>query len=149
MSEVLELLGDWALTTGATFSILRWDESRLRGARLARAWPPSSKLSAAVLFGPWCLPVHFYRTRFGLRGTVLALAWLGTALSVVAVLAWADAQWKGAGEALDTVFIVACAFAILFAEWRLSRSRARKRARESQGQGRRTRTRQSTLEQGR
>ena len=142
MSEVAELLGGWALTTGATFSLLRWDESRLGRARLARAWPPSSKLSAAVLFGPWCLPVHFYRTRFALRGWTLAAAWLATVAVLVAALAALDARWAGAGEAMDKGFFVACGVAILYAEGRGWRARAR-------GRAARASSKRSTLEQGR
>ena len=142
MSEVAELVGGWALMTGATFSLLRWDESRLSRARLERAWPPSSKLSAAVLFGPWCLPIHFYRTRFALRGWTLAAAWLATVVVLVEALSLLDAHWAGAGEALDTAFFVACGVAILYAESRVSRARARARPTRAS-------SKRSTLEQGR
>lgn len=148
MSEVAELLGEWALSTGATFSLLRWDESRLGRARLARAWPPSSKLSAAVLFGPWCLPIHFYRTRLALRGWTLAAAWLATVAVVVAALAALDARSAGAGEAMDTAFFVACGVAILYAEAQVWRARMRARATRAPPK-RPSSTPQSTLEQGR
>ena len=64
--------------------IVRWDERRLDAVRLSRAWPPSTRLSAAVAFGPLCLPVHFWRTRRSWWGVVLGLG-LAIALTALSV----------------------------------------------------------------
>jgi len=58
-SAVLSLFG----TSALVFAIVWWDERRLRPEWLERAWPGSTRLAAAVAFGPLCLPVHFWRTR--------------------------------------------------------------------------------------
>ena len=117
MREVLELVGAWALTTTAVFSWLRWDEARLDRARLSRAWPASSKLSAVVLFGAWCLPVHYYRTRVGLAGWALAAASIGTVAALLAALAALAWRWPSAAERLDEAFLVACGLTILYVGW--------------------------------
>ena len=56
--------------------IVKWDESRLGPDQLRRAWPPASFWCATVVFGLFCLPFHFSRTRGTWRGLALGLGWL-------------------------------------------------------------------------
>ena len=65
------------VTFGATYGILRFDESRLSEAQLERAWPPSSRNAAVLAFSPICLIVHFARTRLSLIGALLGFASAG------------------------------------------------------------------------
>jgi len=66
-SVVFSLFG----TSAIVFAIVWWDERRLSPETLARAWPTSTRILAAVAFGPLCLPVHFWRTRRSFSGTLL------------------------------------------------------------------------------
>ena len=96
MAEVIEILVAWAVTMGAIAAVVRFDERRLRGERLARAWPRSTFMSAILfvfLAGPLPAAViglvaHFVRTRRSVPGALLGLglAVLVFALAVGAML---------------------------------------------------------------
>lgn len=87
MGELLLYLVAFALNTLAPIVLLRHDIARLRGEQLARSWPDSSMWSAALMFGPLCIPVHYLRTRRSLVGVLLAIFWLVyTLLLLVLVL---------------------------------------------------------------
>ena len=93
MAEVLLFTLSLALGIAVPAVIVRWDLRTLTGERLARAWPEASLWLAVVVFGPFCLPIHFIRTRRSWWGLGLAVFWLGVGLGLVfvpvAVLGWA------------------------------------------------------------
>lgn len=68
--------------------VVKWDERRLSPLEQSRCWPPASFWSAVVIFGLFCLPVHFARSRRSILGAAHGLLWtLGVAL-VIGCLAW-------------------------------------------------------------
>ena len=82
MSEILPLLVAWAVSLVLLFGLVRWDESRLSDAQLARAWPVATRRMALVYFGAAALPIHFGRTRRSVWGVLQGVLW-GAALAVV------------------------------------------------------------------
>lgn len=78
--------------------IVRLDLRRLHGEFLARSWPDASLWSAVVVFGPFCLPVHFIRTRRSWWGLVLGAAWLLGALLAVSLPVEGLARLFGVAE---------------------------------------------------
>jgi hypothetical protein len=79
--ELARVLASWAATLPTVATILLRDERRLEGEALARAWPPQSRDAAIFglwLFGlqPFCVLMHFARTRRSTRGVVVGLLWL-------------------------------------------------------------------------
>src|SRR5438067_1015442 len=118
MREAVEILAEWLLTTFAVFAVLRWDEARMTREQRARAWPPSSKLSAAVTLSLWCLPVHFYRTRLNLFGWPLFFLWLVTALVIGFALVLLSELAPSAAEFLDAGILLGCALTILYVHFR-------------------------------
>jgi hypothetical protein len=99
--EVIELVLSWFVTNALTFLIVIADERRMKDEMLERAWPPSSRDSAIVVFGVLALPVHFMKTR-GHLGSLRGLLGfpLGLVLGVVAivVIAYVD------GFLLESIF---------------------------------------------
>lgn len=86
------------VVAGVTFPalIVSGDLRRLQGARLERAWPDATVLSAALAFGPLCLVVHFVRTRRSWGGLLLGLAWTvacAGALLLLALLSDSASDW--------------------------------------------------------
>ncbi len=76
MTEILEMLSSFVVTTWVSFALVGFDErrlARLRPDQAARGWPPASKLSALVVFGPLGLVVHFVRTRRSFVGLLLGV----------------------------------------------------------------------------
>jgi len=76
--DVVELLVALVLKVALGFVLVGWDERRLARRspeRLERAWPPASKMSAIVVFQEIGIVMHFVRTRGGVLGLVLGLAW--------------------------------------------------------------------------
>ena len=83
MAEVLLSSLSFVLSRLLPFFIVRRDLRRLEPAALQRAWPESSFHSAVFFFGLLCLPVHFLKTRRGLRGVALGFGWfVGSALAI-------------------------------------------------------------------
>jgi hypothetical protein len=86
LSELLLYLVAFALNTLAPIVLVRRDVARLHGEQLARSWPDSSLWSAALMFGPLCIPIHYLRTRRSLLGVLLATFWLGYTLLLLVFL---------------------------------------------------------------
>jgi len=92
--ETLAVAASLLLNALLPYLMVRGDLRHLSGEHLARAWTDASVLSAAVAFGPLCLPIHFAKTRRSLEGLAegvdravfcyaaqfLAVALLGAAL---------------------------------------------------------------------
>ncbi len=80
------------LVNGLGIALSAWlvqlDERRLSPAELERAWPRASFLIAVVLFAPWCLPIHFVRTRRSLTGLFLGVLALAVVLAAELGLVW-------------------------------------------------------------
>ena len=68
-------------------AIVRFDERRLAPQALERAWPPASFWMAVVVFGPLCLPVHFWRTRRSVLGVLMGVAAFALALAAQVLVA--------------------------------------------------------------
>jgi hypothetical protein len=83
VGEVLLFTLSFALGIAVPALIVRRDLARLTGEPLARAWPDSSLWAAVVLFGPFCLPVHFIKTRRNWLGLALGIAWLACAFLLI------------------------------------------------------------------
>jgi hypothetical protein len=92
MDQALELIVAWSTTTTLYFLIVGYDERRLRPEQLERAWPPSSKWSAIVGFGPVAVLVHFIRTRRGIGGVLLGVIYV-LAVGFVTDLVTNGALW--------------------------------------------------------
>jgi hypothetical protein len=76
-----------AAITVSVLIVLR-DVKRLPPDLLARAWPTTSIWSAVALLGPFCIPLHFVRTRRSLSGVGLGLAWLAGAIVSLEAVGW-------------------------------------------------------------
>lgn len=85
VSEVLLFTLSFALGIAVPASIVRFDLSRLRGERLARAWPDASLWSAVVVFGPLSVPIHFLRTRRSWAGLGLGIFWLTASVLLISL----------------------------------------------------------------
>ena len=70
------------VTTGATFYVIWRDERRLPPAQAVFAWPAASRLSAVVAFSPFCLPIHFWRTRRSFFGVLVGLFYVAVVLAL-------------------------------------------------------------------
>lgn len=86
MSETLVVTLSLILNALLPYLIVRHDLRRLSAERLARAWTDASFLSATLAFGPFCLPIHFTKTRRSLTGFGL-----GVGLAVLSLTAQAAA----------------------------------------------------------
>lgn len=86
MADVLDVILSMLVGTVGTILFVAWDERRLPPDARERAWPISTRLSAALAFGPFCLPVHFFRTRRSLWGTLLGFVVTALLLATVAAL---------------------------------------------------------------
>jgi len=99
--ELVQIIASWTVTLPATWAIVLFDERRLSGKALERAWPPSSR--DAAVFALWNLGIqhfvvllHFTRTRRTIDGFALGLrAFLvvgllddGSQLAAAAVIDW-------------------------------------------------------------
>ncbi|MEO8876810.1 MAG: hypothetical protein ABI461_14550 [Polyangiaceae bacterium] len=56
-----------------TFFIVWLDERRMSEAMLERAWPPATRGAVVLWFSPFCLLVHFIRTRRSFVGALLGV----------------------------------------------------------------------------
>jgi hypothetical protein len=85
-AEIVEFGVALFLNSALTFWVVWADERYLAAAApdlLERAWPSSTRLAAAIAFGPLCLPIHFWRTRSSLLRRLLGL---GAAAGVILVV---------------------------------------------------------------
>jgi len=75
--EVVQVAASLAIVPSSVHAILRWDEKAPHPEELDRAWPPSPRFSAVLgsflAWGPFCLPIHFWRTRRGDRGIAFGI----------------------------------------------------------------------------
>jgi hypothetical protein len=83
MAEVFQLLLLWLLPIGLTYAAFRVDRRRLRPDQLAREWNVASTGVALLFFSPFCIVVHSWRTRRGLRGLAVGLLWLTLILAAL------------------------------------------------------------------
>ncbi len=88
---IAEFVLQMALAVVLTIWIVRRDLRSAPPERLARAWNKASFWSAVGVFGPFCLPFHFFRTRRSVAGVFIGIAWAVGVLVAVEL----------AGEALD------------------------------------------------
>ncbi len=70
LQVVMQPLVIWPLT----FFIVWLDERRMSEAMLERAWPPATRGAVVLWFSPFCLLVHFIRTRRSVVGAALGIA---------------------------------------------------------------------------
>jgi hypothetical protein len=99
-AEVFEVLADWAVTLPATILLIRRDERRLEGERLARSWPPSSRDGAILglwLFGlhPLAVAIHWFKTRASIEGYAIGVA-LFLAVEALGIGAATGVEWLAA-----------------------------------------------------
>jgi hypothetical protein len=103
--ELVQVVVTMIVVPAAVAVIVRRDERRLSPARLARAWPPSTRDTVVfatwqlgVLFGCPAVFVWFVRTRRSLGGVLLGLGWAALVF-LVANAAWllpeAAIDWLG------------------------------------------------------
>jgi hypothetical protein len=100
--ELVQIVVSWMVTVPAVAGIIVYDERRLRGAALGRAWPPVSR--DAAIFSLWnmgvhplCVLIHFVRTRRNVRGALLGVGWcvavlalgIGAQIGATALVEWA------------------------------------------------------------
>jgi hypothetical protein len=92
--EFVQVVASMLVSTSLAALVVVLDERRLRGATLARAWPPASR--DAALFGAWLfgalfgsvlLLVHFAKTRATVAGAALGLVF-AVSLLAANVGAW-------------------------------------------------------------
>lgn len=83
MAEVLLASLSFVLSRLLPLAIVRRDLRRLEPRALERAWPDSSFHSAVLFFGLLCLPVHFIKTRRGLRGVLPGVGWFVASVLVI------------------------------------------------------------------
>ena len=86
--SVIDLVLQIALQVTLTAWVVRRDMRRAPPERVLRAWNDASFWSAVVVFGPFCIPVHFVRTRRSFVGLVIGVLWM---LAVLVVL-WLSAE---------------------------------------------------------
>jgi hypothetical protein len=83
--EFVQVVASLAVTLPAVAAIIVFDERRLAGPELERAWPPQSRDCAIfALFNlgvpHLCILIHFIRTRRSLRGATLGLLWVAAVI---------------------------------------------------------------------
>jgi hypothetical protein len=84
--EVVQIVASWAVTLPTVATIIVLDERHLEGEALARAWPSQSR--DAAIFGiylgvpPFCVLVHFVRTRRSALGVVIGLLWFCAVVAI-------------------------------------------------------------------
>jgi hypothetical protein len=81
--SVFDLVLQIALNILLTARVVGRDMRRLPPALYRRGWNEASFWSAIVAFGPFCIPVHFVRTRRSLLGLVTGLSWMALVLAVI------------------------------------------------------------------
>jgi hypothetical protein len=86
MSEVLADLVVMIAQILLPFWLIRRDERRLSTARQMLAFPEATFWIAVVCFGPLAVFVHFLRTRRGLLGLAVGLAWLAVTLVLLVLI---------------------------------------------------------------
>jgi hypothetical protein len=85
MAEVTVLSLQLALQILLPWWIVRRDMHRLPAPNLRNTWNDASFWSAVVVFGLFCIPVHFIKARRSLLGLGLGVLWLAIAIIVLAM----------------------------------------------------------------
>ena len=96
--EFVQLAISWVVSIAGSALVVTWDERRLSGFKRERPWPAASRNAAIYAFSPFCVYVHFLRTRRGARGSDIGLAWLAAILladSGLQAAASAAIDWLG------------------------------------------------------
>jgi hypothetical protein len=88
MREALVMVLEFVAAIAVSVLVVTRDVKRLEPRLLARAWPTTSIWSAVALLGPFCIPLHFLRTRRSFRGLLLGVAWLAAAALALEALGW-------------------------------------------------------------
>jgi len=88
MRDALVMVLEFVAAIAVSGLVVTRDVKRLEPRLLARAWPPTSIWSAVALLGPFCIPLHFLRTRRSLLGLLLGVAWLAAAALSLEALGW-------------------------------------------------------------
>jgi hypothetical protein len=88
MRDALVMVLEFVAAIAVSVLVVLRDVKRLEPRLLARAWPTTSIWSAVALLGPFCIPLHFVRTRRSLAGLGLGVAWLAGAILALEALGW-------------------------------------------------------------
>lgn len=93
MTQLVQILVGMVLGIVLPAWVIRYDERSLSDHQRERAFGFATFWVAVVVFGPYCLPVHFVRTRrslwglglgiMALAGTLAAIAGTSAALSII------------------------------------------------------------------
>jgi len=88
MRDALVMVLEFVAAIALSGLVVTRDVKRLEPRLLARAWPTTSIWSAVALLGPFCIPLHFLRTRRSFLGLLLGVAWLAAAALSLEALGW-------------------------------------------------------------
>jgi len=80
--EFVQLVVSWIVGVGGAVLVIVRDERRLTAGQRERAWPVASRNAAIYAFSPFCVFIHFVRTRRDARGAAIGLAWLAAIVVV-------------------------------------------------------------------
>ncbi len=81
-AELVDSILGWIVVMPLTWLLLRLDESRLSEAQLEKAWPRSARNVYILFFSPFCLVVHFMKTRRWYLGWLFGLAAMALVVGV-------------------------------------------------------------------
>jgi hypothetical protein len=96
--EFVDYVVSLAVGIGGSAAIVLRDERRLTPEQLARAWPPTSRNVALYAFSPFCVAVHFVRTRRSWIGFFWGVLWVAVIVgadNALEVVAEHAADWLG------------------------------------------------------
>jgi len=88
MRDAAVMVLEFVAAIAVSVLIVTHDVKRLPPELLARAWPTTSMWSAVALLGPFCIPIHFVRTRRSLWGVGLGVVWLAGAVLGLEAVGW-------------------------------------------------------------
>jgi hypothetical protein len=88
MRDALVMVLEFVAAIAVSVVVVTRDVKRLEPRLLARAWPTTSIWAAVALLGPFCIPLHFVRTRRSLVGLGLGVAWFAGAILALEALGW-------------------------------------------------------------
>ena len=88
MRDAAVMVLEFVAAIAVSVLIVTRDVKRLPPHLLARAWPTTSIWSAVALLGPFCILIHFVRTRRSLLGVGLGVAWLAGAVLGLEAVGW-------------------------------------------------------------
>jgi len=88
MRDALVMVLEFVAAIFVSALVVVRDVKHLEPRLLARAWPTTSIWSAVALLGPFCIPLHFVRTRRSLAGLGLGVAWLAGAILALEAFGW-------------------------------------------------------------